>query len=411
MAIPAGMLQAAARALAGDAQAAAEAAPLLRLLAWGEVAAPDLQMDRTRLMQAATGCLRVFQLSAPDAPGLHAFGAEIDLAAVAGETGLPIIGASGVGAEPGAAFAACIAEAVEFLAQVETPAQRQVATAAAEVTLRRWPDGAARRLPLDRCLRRASHRVQVPSPAPLSIGCAAGRRDAEAVLHAALELMERDAAALWWRGGRPGRPLPLEASAPAAALLARLRQGSVRRLSWLLDITTEFGVPSVAAISLGAEGNGFCCGTASRAQSAEAACAAVLELCQNELAYAVVLEKAAQGGQGGLNPRDRAMLRRHAEVLPLPAWVLHPTGAPRHSALPGEGAEAQLAALSERLEHAGFELLLFPHREAACGVPVWRAVCEGLACEPSGVAGARLERAMAETGGGPGLRTGIPLYI
>ena len=50
----------------------------------------------------------------------------------------------------------------------------------------------------------------------------------------------------------------------AEALLPRLRQRATRRRNWLLDITTDIGVPCVAAVSCGANGFGFAFGLAAR---------------------------------------------------------------------------------------------------------------------------------------------------
>lgn len=407
------MLRAASLALSGVAEEVEEAAPLLDLLGWDGPAAPAVMEDRSRLLQAAASCRRVFQLRAPDAPGMHVFGAEIDLAAPAGEAGLPVIGTSGVGADAGDAFASCIGEAVELLAQVETPAQRQARSGPGGdmVTLHAWSDSRPHPWPLDRCLRRAPQHVVAPAPAPLSIGCATGRTDEEAILRGALELVERDAVALWWRGGRAGRLLPLESCGSAVGLLRHLRQDCDRRRTWMLDITSDLGVPCVAAISFGADGTGFCFGTAARADFDAAACAALLELCQNELAQVVVEAKRRERGDAALNPRDLAILRRFTEVRPDPAWAVLPMGAPRDAVLGGADVAERIAALSTRLAAAGLELMLFDHSANAEGMAVWRTVCDGLACEPSSAIPPRLAQSIAETGGGPGITMQVSLYV
>jgi hypothetical protein len=164
----------------------------------------------------------------------------------------------------------------------------------------------------------------------LSIGCAAGPSTDAAALHGLLELVERDAAAVWWRGGRRPRPLALEhpALADAAALLARLRQGGRGRRSWLLDITTDLGVPAVAAVSVGLDGAGFCCGLAARPGLAAACRAALLELCQMELALAVVAAKREEGGEAALNPRDLSHQARFTGIHAARCALLHPLGEP-----------------------------------------------------------------------------------
>jgi ribosomal protein S12 methylthiotransferase accessory factor len=92
------------------------------------------------------------------------------------------------------------------------------------------------------------------SPDPLfargdSNGCAAGSVLEEAVLQGFLELIERDAVAIWWynRLPRPGVDLD-SADDPYVAALLR-HYGELRRELWALDITSDFGVPAFAALS------------------------------------------------------------------------------------------------------------------------------------------------------------------
>ncbi|WP_426956994.1 YcaO-like family protein [Muricoccus radiodurans] len=398
---------AAAGALERDGCAGA-GAPLLSLLRWSAEDS-DARVDRARLLRAAAGLARVFTLSAPDAPGLAVFGAEADLSGPAGEPGLPVVGASGVGTSPGEAFAACIGEAVELLSGVETAEDR--AAGRATLPLVRWPTGEAAAWPVDLLLRRAAHRRTVEPPAPLSIGCAAGRSPEEAALRALLELIERDAAALWWRGGVPPRPVALEDAAEAAALLAGLREGLAHRRSGLLDITSDLGVPVVAALSFSPDGTGFCCGTACRLTRAAAARAAVLELCQNELAIAVVRAKREERGEAALNERDHLHLRRHRSITAGTCALLHPAGAPSGGEPPGaeHGADA-VAAIGGRLIEHGLEPLLLDLTRPAYGIPVIRTACPGLACEPSRDTPPRLARVMERTGGGSRHTGDVPLY-
>jgi ribosomal protein S12 methylthiotransferase accessory factor len=92
------------------------------------------------------------------------------------------------------------------------------------------------------------------SPDPLfaradSNGCAAGSVIEEAVLQGLLELIERDAVALWWYN-RLQRPAVDLASADDPYVLALIRHyRELRRELWVLDITSDFGVPAFAAIS------------------------------------------------------------------------------------------------------------------------------------------------------------------
>jgi ribosomal protein S12 methylthiotransferase accessory factor len=248
-------------------------------------------------------------------------------------------------------------------------------------------------------------------PWPPSLGCAAGPTLDHAALRALEELIERDALALWWRGGRRGLAIPLEspAASRAASMIGRLRRDrSDRRRSWLLDITTENGVPVVAALSCAPDGFGVCGGFAARANGlADAAVAAVLELAQMELAYALAAAKARERGEAALNPQDRAHLRRHVGIDAGRAVLLHPAlpPGPRPPTLPPPASEAAtpaeaLSALVRRLEALGQAPLRLDLTRPEVCVPVVRMLSPGLEKESGSGMGARLRRAIAENGAG-----------
>ena len=118
-----------------------------------------------------------------------------------------------------------------------------------------------------------------------SSGCASASTAADATLTALLECLERDAMALWWHGGVPPARLPLD-----------LIDGMQPRLFWwleerlretlLLDLTTDTGVPVVAAISADPGGRHVATGAAARFAPADAALCAVTEMLQTEAAMA-----------------------------------------------------------------------------------------------------------------------------
>lgn len=91
-----------------------------------------------------------------------------------------------------------------------------------------------------------------PSPDGLfadSNGNAAGSSPEDALVQGFLELVERDAVALWWynRTRRPG----IDLDAFDEPYIGQLREGyrSVSREIWALDLTSDFGIPVVAALS------------------------------------------------------------------------------------------------------------------------------------------------------------------
>ena len=101
----------------------------------------------------------------------------------------------------------------------------------------RLTDGCEVLLPADLCLRRPAGQCEVDLPFMLGTGSAAGTSWDAAALHGLLELIERDAAGLWWRGGRRARTISPrhEASLMADDLLVQLRaNAATQRRSWLL---------------------------------------------------------------------------------------------------------------------------------------------------------------------------------
>jgi ribosomal protein S12 methylthiotransferase accessory factor len=404
---------------------------------------PDSETrHRACLLRAASRFARVFELVAPDAPGLISFGAEFDPAlADPLQAGGPIVGVSGVGLSLQEAFQGCIGEGIEYLSQLQTasdalesseggdpaaavgPSTRDFIAAFADHRLNRdvdlsWhratrlSDGREVLLPADLCLRRPQGLQQVKPPFPLGTGSAAGRSWDAAALHGLLELIERDAASLWWHGGNPAKAIPPgdEAAIMAETVLAQLRQGASARRSWLLDITTDIGVPCVAAASCMADGFGLACGLAARSTRNAAARAAVMEMCQGELAHAVVETKLRELGEAALNARDREHRRRatmlNADRCPL--LQPGPEGA-RHLAIGTTDPGIVLRLIVDRLAQLGSEAFGLDLTRPQFAVPAARIMVPGLQPLPSEIITPRLATMIAQTGGGVTYTGGIAL--
>jgi ribosomal protein S12 methylthiotransferase accessory factor len=82
-----------------------------------------------------------------------------------------------------------------------------------------------------------------------SNGCAAGNTREEAIVQGFLELVERDSVALWWynRVQRPALELAT-LSSPYSHTLRAYYESLAREL-WILDITSDLGIPCFAAVS------------------------------------------------------------------------------------------------------------------------------------------------------------------
>lgn len=401
---------------------------------------PPETRNRIALLKAAAQFSDVFQLVSRDAPGVTFFGANIRAAGV-DSTFLHQArsSASGAGLSLRQAFESCIGEGVEYLSQFETgldrltpgaiedglagfdPASRAVLTEFTRLSVRNNVDwiearqlssGRSVRFPADLCLRRLPERSALTPPFSLSSGCAAGTSFETAALHGMLELVERDAASLWWRGGVRGRMVALEgqAMASAAALVAQARRGVTTRRTWLLDITTDLDVPCIVAMSCRADGHGFACGLAARLSVENAVRSALREMCQMELAYAVVAQKRREGGEAALNEYDHRHVARSTLINATDCALLHPIAPGRAAAeFSPDTPSRQLDALVERLSARGIETFAIDLTRPMFNIPVVRVAAPALQMEPSDVETERLASVRSRTGGGDAYTRGISL--
>ncbi len=196
--------------------------------------------DRDRLREAAAGMDDLFEISLPDAPGMTFVGGRFGVRSRLGEVTPFSAGAADEDRER--AFRRCVGEMVETRAQFaagrdfdwiqldevlagnlhpeELSAIRRIAgidETGLWLPAMRLVDGAPSCLPASLCLRDLPDKNSIAT----SLGCAAGRTVEEATRSALLELIERDALALWWRGGDEAGAIG-EDEIPEAAALLRL---------------------------------------------------------------------------------------------------------------------------------------------------------------------------------------------
>jgi ribosomal protein S12 methylthiotransferase accessory factor len=435
-------LNSAADSLLADPTLSIASAGDARLLRFLEYNDRDETAARVRMLRAGARLERLFLLPVPDAPGLVFFGGEANPAVLGrAYAGVAKAGLAGSGLTPRRAFEACVGEGAEYLSQIgprggepepmvapPEPASDRLAHAfisgvlaaaraadrrpIAWITARNLITDGTMRFPADLCQRRPSTERDFDPPLKLSTGCSAGSTLETATARAILELIERDAVALWWRGGQRGRAIPTgsEASTAAVALLDQLRQGKRDRLTHLLDITTDVGVPVVIASSTRPNGFGFAFGFGCRPNRADAARSAIFELCQVELSQHVIAAKQKESGDAALNDSDRKQLRRAAQFNALSCALLAPEGEITSDPawLPDEPAAA-LPGLLERLDAMGIAAYAIDLTRADLAIPVVRVLAPGLQLEPCEIAGERLMRMIAATGGGAQYTHGIGL--
>jgi ribosomal protein S12 methylthiotransferase accessory factor len=425
-------LEAAAALAGGDVGPSPEAAQFLASLGYARDQLPPAEIDnRAGLLRFAARMGTLLPYRSPDAPGLLFFLGMFDARAIDGRDGeADPVSTIGAALEPGRAFEASVGEAVEYASQLQrgdetlalpgpdmldgfTPAERSALAASlclddasplatlSWLPARRLVSGTATILPADLCLRRPPSPDAARAAAPLSIGCAAAPTLEEAVLGGLLELVERDAAALWWHGGQPAAALPLDgaASLQASVLLREIRRGSDRRATWLLDVTTEIGIPCIAALSVDRDGRRIACGLAAALSPDLAACSAIREMCQYELGYHLIDVKRHANPNHELSEQEIEQLRRGAEILPDTQPLLHPALGPRRHAVAGELDAAEAVDwIVTRLQAAGFHARFANLTRAEFGIPVAKVVVPGLQLDPSDAITPRLREAMRRNG-------------
>jgi ribosomal protein S12 methylthiotransferase accessory factor len=385
----------------------------------------DAMPHRVALLRAAAHFQRIFTIKAQDAPGLVAFGAEADPVCI-GVANASTGSISGTGLTFRQAFESCVGEGSEyissFLTQDDTVLElthQQVEADVTQVVRTLWQrlqpnrrdpaatttgwvqaanlaNGAPTLLPVDLCLRRPAATQDLVPPWPLSIGCGAGPDPLTATLHGLCELIERDAVALWLRGGARPRVVP---PGPGATLLSQLRETVTSRRTWLLDITSDLGVPVVAALACNQDGFGLSRGFACRPTLDAAANSALLELAQMELAYRLSETKRSVRGEAALNEIDRQHIDRHTQLDVAKSALLHPLAPPEQLCDLSTGDKiGQLASIRQRLEAVGVEVYAMNLTRPALGISVTKAFAPALEAGLAGPPGARL-RAMATRSG------------
>lgn len=433
----------------GRAEPDDEAAALLAALGYrpGHAESADrtqCMANRRSLLRLAGNLQRLFRISPPDAPNLVFVGGEVDPGLVGSRAGSGnAVSLSGAGLSLRDAFERCVGEGAEYLSQLESDGDIVGRGRPSDVSHGLDPaalagvldmltgDGADANpeidwvagrnlandgpvlLPADLCLRRAEADRKFMPPVSVGSGCAAGASDAAATQSALLEVIERDAAALWWLGGRSPRPVSVEtlAATGAAEFLNQLRGHATNRHTRLLDISTDLGVPCVSSVSLASDGKGFACGLAAGPTIGSALRSAIVEMCQMELSHQIIALKRRQRGDDALNTHDRAHLKR-GEAIDADHPALRPMGMPnawrevRVEEPPTQLGLRDVIGNIQEFGAAGFSVRLSRDR---LSIPVSKVVTIGLQPFPSEYKTSRLKSEEGKLGRRSELTEQIPL--
>lgn len=397
--------------------------------------------DTRALQPLASRLQRLFSVGSSWAPGLHFIGAQVPQPSwLNSHSAGPSISLAGSGLEPHEALTSCLGEGAERLSSFHRACDATCTLTVAEAGERVLPSslelvherlrqagGDAAAAPITWCrandpstaaetLVPASWAWRLPEAdimalpnVALSTGVAAGPTLPEACLRAQLELVERDAAALWWLGGRHGSHVPAHqpAGRAAAILLERLRRASDERHTVLLDVTTDLAVPAVAAVSCSPSGDDVTIGLSARLSLVEAAKSAILEMCQMELGLRLALVKLHQLGPASLTETDRNHVARAKGLNAKACDLLQPGGASPSRRC--NDAELVAGNLLRPLAGAPSQMAVVNLTRRDIGVPVVRVIAPALQPMPGQHRTSRLAATIAEHGGGAKWTNGLSL--
>lgn len=188
-----------------------------------------------------------------------------------------------------------------------------------------------------------------------SNGNAAGTCIEDAILQGLLELIERDAAGIWWYG-RIRRPA-VAVGTPYMTAMTREYAAHGRRL-WLLDLTNDIGIPVCAAVSMGDTPESIHLGFGAHLDPALAVTRAISEANQM-LAY----------------KRGRRVFGE------LDDWsFLEPEGARELTTVvtPSNDVRTDVTACVDILVQRGLEVIVLDQTRADVGLPVVKVIVPGL---------------------------------
>ena len=136
----------------------------------------------------------------------------------------------------------------------------------------------------------------------------------------------------------------------------------------------------------------------------------MLEMCQLELAYAVIEAKRRERGEAAFNAKDRLHLDRARRINADQCLLLQPLAEhAEHIAIDASEPHTVREAIVGRLESLGIESFFIDLTRSRYAVPVARVIAPSLQIEPSEIVTPRLAEMIARTGGGAVYTGGVAL--
>ncbi len=209
-----------------------------------------------------------------------------------------------------------------------------------------------------------------------SNGNAAGTSVEDAVLQGLLEIVERDAVALWWYNRTPVPALDLDAFADPWIDELREVYSGLGRAVWLLDLTADLGIPTVAAMSrrTDRERDDIMFGFGAHLDPRVAVTRALTEM--NQLMPAVLGTDCTWTDPDATRWWRTATAANQPYVLPDPA---RPARGPADFAhTPTDDLAVDVAAVRSRIEALGMQVLVLDQTRPDIALPVVKVIVPGM---------------------------------
>jgi oxazoline/thiazoline synthase len=206
-----------------------------------------------------------------------------------------------------------------------------------------------------------------------SNGCAAGNTREEAIVQGFLELVERDAYAIWWYNRSQRAELDLSEFDDAYVRDMRTQFADAGRKIWVLDITNDIGIPSYVAImhwmQHGQENIEF--GSGAHFDRRIALLRALTELSQ-------FLSIGMMGGASGEKPSLDGITPLKLENYPFLIPSVNPILPPAAGLTVHDNTRDQVNACVEIASRAGMDFLVLDQTRPDVEVSVVRVLVPGL---------------------------------
>jgi bacteriocin biosynthesis cyclodehydratase domain-containing protein len=207
-----------------------------------------------------------------------------------------------------------------------------------------------------------------------SNGCAAGNTLAEAIVQGFLELVERDSYGIWWYNRVQRQQVDLDQFDDSYVRDLRSQLAETGRRLWVLDITSDLGIPSFVALAHwvndGQENIEF--GSGAHFDARIAMLRALTELNQF---LSIGLMGGGEGDKSSLDGTTPFRLQDHPYLTPSNHPAVQPGAGSKFGRV---DTREQVAACVHTAQKAGLDCLVLDQTRADIEVPVARVIVPGL---------------------------------